>query len=98
MLDQKKIADDVALPVVRPIAYRSMVPTFRAKRFLIVDQLYHDRFQAGHIEATGSLQPLPILVEGLGKIAGQGRRTLLFTLAIERSQQRLSPSKALILG
>ena len=68
LVDEQKVAADMALAVVGPVTYKCVVQPLRPKRRVVRDQRQHDFLQALHVEAARVRQTGPVLDEGLGSV------------------------------
>ena len=68
LVDEQKVAADVALAMVGPVADKCVVQPHRPKRRVVRDQRQHGFLQALHVEAARVRQTGPVLDEGLGSV------------------------------
>lgn len=54
LVEEKKIAADMAFAMIRPLTFERMIEPFGTQRCIIGDEHQHDLFEAGHVMATGA--------------------------------------------
>ena len=60
LIDQQKVAADVAFPVIGPIAFECVVQPLSAQRAIVGNQEQHRLLELHHVVAPGARQPLPV--------------------------------------
>src|SRR5487761_2626094 len=65
LVNEQKVATDVTLTVVGPVADECLIKPLRPERRVVRDQRQHDFLQALHVEAARVRQAGPILDECL---------------------------------
>ena len=60
LINQQKVAADVAFPVVGPIAFERVVQPLSAQRAIVGNQQQHRLLELPHVVVPGARQPLPV--------------------------------------
>ena len=64
-IDQQKVATDMALTMVGPVALKWVVKPFRSERCVVCDQQDHRLLEPAHVVAARVRKPRPVLDESL---------------------------------
>ena len=60
LVNQQKVAANVAFPVVGPIAFECVVQPLSAQRAIVGNQQQHRLLELPHVVAPGARQALPV--------------------------------------
>ena len=94
LVDEQKVAADVALTVVGPATDKCMVQPLWPERRIVCDKRQHDLLQAIHVEPACMGQAGPILDEGLGSVRSPRQdRALIARRPFQDRQSRPWPMR-----